>query len=72
MTIQKGYKANFMTMKAAFANGDVCLLECTDTATGKPVIVVCAAQSHANGDTTFVPLAKMFDGNPYNELEPPK
>ena len=72
MSIQKGYKANFETMKAAFANGDVCIMECTDTTTKKPVIVICAAQREDDGDVTFVPLAKMFDGNPYNELEPPK
>jgi len=70
MGIAVGYKNNFETMKHAFANGDVALMECTDVATGKPVITICAVQTDQEG-CTFVPLAKMFDGNPYEELNPP-
>lgn len=70
MAIAKGYKANFETMKRAFAAGDVALMDCTDIVTGKPVIVVCATQREEGGDITFVPLAKMFDGNPYEEVLP--
>lgn len=67
--IAKGHKANFETMKRAFAAGHVAIMECSDAKTGAPVIVVCATQ-YRDGQCEFVPLAKMFDGNPYEELVP--
>lgn len=71
--IKKSYKANFATLKTAFANGHVCLMECTDVATKKPVITICAVSWDSDTKTySMSPFAKMFDGNPYNELEPPK
>jgi hypothetical protein len=73
MAISKGYLANFKTLSRAFANKDAGLVECTDATTGKPVIVVCAFQHNtATGEVTAIPLAKMFDGNPYDELVPPQ
>jgi len=71
MAIPKGYKANFETMRKAFENGEVCLMECTDAKTGAMVVAVCAVQREADGDFTMIPVAKMFDGNPYEELLPP-
>ena len=68
--ITEGYKANFETLKRAFKNKVVALMECTDAVTGKPVIAICAVNT-ANGEYEFSPLAKMFDGNPYEELLPP-
>ena len=66
-----GYKANFDTLSRAFAHGDAALLECKDRATGKLVAVVCAVQRDENGIVTLVPFAKMIDGNPYEQLDPP-
>lgn len=68
--ISKGYKKNFDAMGQAFRNGHVALMECTDKATGKPVIVVCMV-NHDGEEIAMVPVAKLFDGNPYEELEPP-
>lgn len=68
--ITKGYRANFETLERAFKHGDVALMECTDAVTGKPVIAICAVNT-INGEYEFSPLAKMFDGNPYEELNPP-
>ena len=68
--ITKGYRANFETLERAFKHGDVALMECTDAVTGKPVIAICAVNT-VNGEYEFSPLAKMFDGNPYEELNPP-
>jgi hypothetical protein len=68
--ITKGYRANFETLKKAFKNKAVALMECTDAVTGKPVIAICAVNT-VNGEYEFSPLAKMFDGNPYEELNPP-
>lgn len=70
MAIPKGYKANFETLKRAFKNGDVALMECTDKVTGKPVYVICTV-GRENSEYVMSPVAKMFDGNPYDELNPP-
>ena len=66
-----GYKNNFASLKSAFENGDVGMLECVDKLTKKEVAVICAITKDADGMVTMVPFAKMFDGNPYDELEPP-
>ena len=68
--ISKGHQANFETLKKAFKNKAVALMECTDAVTGKPVIAICAVNI-VNGEYQFSPFAKMFDGNPYEELNPP-
>ena len=68
--IQEGYKLNFETLKQAAANGDLALVECADHE-GRPVITICAIYLDAEGMYNTVPLAKMFDGDPYEELNPP-
>lgn len=68
--IAEGYKTNFETIQRAAKNNDLALMECQDKSTGKPVMVICAV--HFDGEEyNFSPLAKMFDGNPYEELIPP-
>jgi hypothetical protein len=66
-----GYKTNFQTLLDAARNGDLALLDCQDKKTGLPVRVIVALNRESNGDVTFAPLAKLFDGNPYEELNPP-
>lgn len=72
--IGEAHKSNFETLERAFLEGDVCLMECTDKETGKPVPVICAVQP--SGDEAapieFVPFAKLFLGNPYEEVDPPE
>ena len=70
-TIVQGQKQNFETLSEAFANGDVCLLECQIAATGEVVAAICAAQT-VHGEVEFVPFAIMINGNPYEVLNPPK
>ncbi len=70
MALSKHTKTNFATLKAAFAVDSVCVLECQDKATGKPVSVLCAVNWDGK-EYSFSPFAKMFDGNPYDELNPP-
>lgn len=55
----------------AFCNEDIALVECEEVATGKLVCAICAVNKNEDGTYEFVPLAKMFDGNPYEELKPP-
>jgi hypothetical protein len=70
MALTKGAKANFSTIQLAAENDALALMECTDKATGKPVATVCAVHME-DGQYVFSPLAKLFDGNPYEELLPP-
>lgn len=73
MAIAKSYKANFETLLKTMANGDTLLMECKDAKTGKLVVVVCAYYQDAKTEEIVtVPLAKLFDGNPYEELIPPE
>jgi hypothetical protein len=69
--LEIGYRRNFATLERASAAGDLALIDCQDKATGQPVRVIAAMQREADGDITIVPLARMFDGNPYDELNPP-
>lgn len=70
MAISDGYKHNFNTLIQAAKNDDLALLKTYDKITGKPVYAICAVQRETNG-ATMIPLAKLFDGNPYDELDPP-
>lgn len=69
--INDHYKINFRTMLMAAENDDLCLMECTETATGKPVMAICMVNRNERGEYEMVPVARMFDGNPYEELTPP-
>lgn len=72
VVISDGYRANFTTLIDAIKNGDSCLMECSDKNTGEAVMVVCAVNRNADGSNDIVPLAKMFDGDPYDEVDPPQ
>lgn len=69
--IGEAYKANFDTMLRAAANNDLALMECKDKKTGESVKVVCMV-SRDGEDYIFMPVAKLFDGDPFEELEPPR
>lgn len=73
MSLTEAHKKNFDTLKKAFSNDDVALLECIDKATGNPVPVICATyEIDKPGHIVFVPFARLFTENPYDQLEPPK
>lgn len=70
--IPEGHRRNFETLCRAADNGRLALMECKDTKTGKPAYVICMVnEGEEGGDTELVPVAKMFDENPYEEWEPP-
>ena len=71
MALLPGHKENFETLRQAFLAGDVALLECQSASNGETVAVLCAA-NRQNGDVDFVPFATLFNGNPYEEINPPK
>jgi hypothetical protein len=70
MTVVQQHKPNFETLRKAFENGDVALLECQLKTTGEAVAVVVAV-NRDGGELAFVPVAMMFNGNPYEMLNPP-
>lgn len=70
MAIAEGYKHNFNELIRAVSNGDAALLETTEKATGKPAIVLVAVVFDGK-EYELTPMARMFDSNPYEELDPP-
>lgn len=71
MAIAVGYQKNLSTIMNAAKHGDLGLMECTDKVTGSPVVVITAFYTDEDGMINAVPLGRMFDGNPYDELNPP-
>ena len=72
MPLSSSQKRNFETLQSAFLAEDAALMECQLAATGEPVAVICAANRLADGAVEFVPLATMFQDNPYEIVNPPK
>ena len=68
--IPQSHRDNFDALNRAFGDGAVCLLECHERATGKPVYVICAV-NRRSPDFELVPFAQFFDVNPYELLAPP-
>lgn len=71
MAIPDAYRRNFETLLRAAEDGNLALLECTDTATGEPRYVLCAVAR--DEDTTFVmtPFGHLADDNPFDLYRPP-
>lgn len=73
--ISKGHKTMLRTLKRAFRNDDVALMECTTKDTGEKIVVLCAVETNRDpgGKTEyeFKPFAQLFNGNPYETLVPP-
>jgi len=71
MAIAPGHRHNFEMLREAFLAGDVALMECQLTATGEAVAILCAANHLPDGEVEFVPFGMLFNGNPYEMLNPP-
>jgi len=69
-TIVQAHKPNFDTLKRAFNDGAVALMDCTEKATGEHVAVICAVTFDGK-EYEFTPFARFFNGNPYDILVPP-
>ena len=68
--ISKKARLLFDNVCAAAHEHELCLAECTDRRTGKKVNVLCATSTEG-GVVRMQPLARLFSGNPYNEVVPP-
>ena len=71
MALLEGHKTNFNTLLDAFKAGRVALVECKDAKTGEPVAVLCAVNEEEDAQIGMVPFARMFNGDPYEELIDP-
>ena len=72
MGLLPGHKQNFQTFCRAVSAGDAALMECQLAATGEVVAVICAANRQSDGSIDFLPLAMLFQDNPYQTVNPPK
>ena len=67
-------KKNFETLKQAFINDDVAIMEVRDTNSGEIYDALCAVgveDDLQEGPVyTFTPFAVMFRDNPFTRLEP--
>jgi len=70
-TIVQKHQKNFNALSKAFANNDVCLMDCIERATGEHVAVICAMHREEDGQIAMTPFAKFFNGNPYEMLISP-
>jgi len=70
MAIPEPCRENFNTILRAAGHDDLCLVECQAVDTGQPVYALCAVNKDGKM-IELVPLARLFAGNPYDELVPP-
>lgn len=70
MAMPKGHKSNLDTLVRAAKAGRLAILECQEKAT-KRIVPVLVAVGNDGQEYVFTPFAKMFEGNPYEELNPP-
>jgi len=62
---------NFNTIKMATLANQICLMDVQRRSDGKKMAAICAVNIEENGDRSFVPLALMVEGNPYEMFNPP-
>lgn len=66
-------KINFQTMLNAADNGELKLLECTDSTTNEPRYVITAISwDNDTQEYVMTPFGHISTGNPYEEYNPPE
>lgn len=64
--------ANFKTLQRAMLTERVVLVDCLDTLSGEPVVLICTAgRNQWDGNVEIMPFAKMLEGNPMDRYAPP-
>ena len=72
MALRDGDKKNFETLQKVFEDGNQAIIEC-ETIDGKYVAVICAITKQEDGSVIVQPFARMFLGDPSDEIvEPPE
>lgn len=69
--ITVGEREQLRRIEAAARDGTLSLLACTERGAGRRVPVLCEAASLLDGGATIEPLARLFDGDPFDTLNPP-
>lgn len=70
MRLIDAHMRNFDMLTKAFGFGTVCIAACKEIATDKTVAIICAVNQHGE-EFELVPYAKMLEGDPYTQYEPP-
>lgn len=63
-------REKFHSLLSAALNHELCLVACKRRKDPGVVYVLCAVTTTDDGTLEFFPLAKQFDGNPYDEVIP--
>ena len=71
MSLLPGHRTNFDTLRQAALHNDLALMDCRHRDTGEAIAVLCAANRRPRGEIDFVPLAMLFNNNPFDFLVPP-
>lgn len=75
MSISEIHQSVLHDIGLAARNGDLHLLQCKDKTTGDQITVLCLGTPSDDGttplNTMFMPLARLFDGEPLDEVIPP-
>jgi hypothetical protein len=72
MGIPEKHKEAMISLRDAFAEGRVSLVEAKSASTGEPVYVICRVFSPDGKYLSFVPMARLFNGDPVEEVLPPE
>jgi len=70
MALPVGHRNNFQTLLRAGDHDDACLVQAVDLRTQERCAIICVVNHHDDGTVELVPIARMFDGNPYDEVRP--
>jgi len=68
--IPRKARDSYIALSEAALDNRLCLTRCADVRTGLPAFVICAIEQH-DGITDYIPLARLFNGNPSNEVTSP-
>lgn len=69
--LPEAHRINFETLLRAARAGDLCILQCNDATTHDPVTAICFVSQDAEDNIELTPVARFFNGNPFEELLPP-
>lgn len=69
--LRPGDRANYDTLRRACSAGDLALVECTDHGGQYVAVLAAVAYDATTGEYCLTPLVRMFDGNPYDQVQPP-
>lgn len=71
MALKEADIKNFETLKRAFEDGNVALVESTDAKTLEYRAVICAITRDNDGTYLITPFGHMCTGNPYEDYVDP-